>query len=305
MRIIERQELAENLELLAAQKNIYSRAKYIFGIQMLLSIPIAISAVVIAIMKPELKGYVALWGILVVIFDLFIFTPWIKRLRDNAARIQELFDTKVLGLDWSEISVGNKPEPEVIHEEANKHGLKEKDVSGLKNWYPIIIDRVPEIFGIVICQRSNVWWDARMRRKYALYMRVFLVSLAIGLIFYGLYEKKDMFGFLAYLVAPLASTYIFGYRQMVEQSAAADRLDKLKEISEKIWGDALSGEEPSTLKTKCRTLQDQIFKHRKENPPIFDFLFRWFRDGNELLMNKGAETLVNEVHSTNEEPQPL
>jgi hypothetical protein len=305
MRIIERQELAENLELLAAQKNVYSRAKNIIGIQVILSVPAAISAVIIAIMKPELKGYVALWGILVVIFDLFIFTPWIKRLRDNAARIQELFDTKVLGLDWSEISVGKKPDPEVIHEEANKHGLKEKNISGLKNWYPIIIDSVPEIFGIVICQRSNVWWDARMRRKYALYMRIFLVSIAMGLIGYGLYEKKDMFDFLAYLVTPLASTYIFGYRQMVEQNAAADRLDKLKEISEKIWSDALSGEEPSTLKTKSRALQDQIFKHRKENPPIFDFLFKWFRDGNELLMNKGAETLVKEVHSIKEEPQQL
>jgi len=297
MRIIERQELAENIELLAAQKNVYSRTKNIIGIQVILSIPVAISAVIIAIMKPELKGYVALWGILVVIFDLFIFTPWIKRLRDIAARIQELFDTKVLGLDWSEISVGKKPDPEVIYEEANKHGLKEKSISGLKNWYPIIIDSVPEIFGLVICQRSNVWWDARMRRRYALYMRIFLVSIAVGLIGYGLYERKDMFEFLAYLVAPLASTYIFGYRQMVEQNSAADRLDKLKEISEKIWSDALSGEEPSALKTKCRALQDQIFKHRKENPPIFDFLFKWFRDGNELLMNKGAETLVNEVHS--------
>jgi len=248
---------------------------------------------------------VALWGILVVVFDLFVFTPWIRRLRDLAARIQELFDTKVLGLDWSEISVGKKPDPEVIHEEANKHGLEGKCISGLKNWYPIIIDGVPEIFGIVICQRSNVWWDARMRRKYAFYIRIFLISIAIGLIGYGLYEKKDMFDFLAYLVAPLASTYIFGYRQMMEQSAAADRLDNLKEISEKIWKDALSGEELATLKIKCRALQDQIFKHRKENPPIFDFLFKWFRDGNESLMNKGAEVLVNEVNCNKVEPQQL
>jgi hypothetical protein len=305
MSIVERQDLAESIEFLAAQKNVYSRTKSIIGFQMILSIPVAISAVIIAIMKPELRGYVALWGILIVVFDLFIFTPWIRRLRDQAARIQELFDTKVLGLDWSEISVGKKPDPEVIHEEANKHGLDGERISGLKSWYPIIIDSVPEIFGIVICQRSNVWWDARMRRKYALYIRIFLVSIAVGLIGYGLYEKKDMFDFLAYLVAPLASTYIFGYRQMVEQSAAADRLDNLKEISEKIWKDALSGEELTTLKTKCRALQDQIFKHRKENPPIFDFLFKWFRNGNELLMNKGAEVLVNEVNSIKVEARQL
>jgi hypothetical protein len=299
MSIVQRQEMPENIELLAAQRNIYSRAKNIIGLQMMLSVPIAICAAITTIVKPELKGYVALWGILVVVFDLFVFTPWVKKLRDNAARIQEFFDTKVLGLDWNEISVGRRPEPEIVHEEAKKHGMEEEKIADLKKWYPTIIDKVPEIFGIIISQRSNVWWDARMRRKYTLSIRVILVSIALGLIGYGLYEKKDMFEFLAYIVAPLASTYVFGYRQMMEHSDAAERLDKLKEFSEKIWSDAMAGKDVAALKLKCRTLQDQIFDHRKKNPPIFDFLFRLFRDGNEMLMNKGAEALVSEFSQRN------
>jgi hypothetical protein len=134
-----------------------------------------------------------------------------------------------------------------------------------------------------------------MRRKYAYFIRIVLVSIALGLIGYGLYEKKDMFEFLAYIVAPLASTYVFGYRQMMEHNDAADRLDKLKDLADKVWADAVAGKEVSALKIKCRTLQDQIFDHRKRNPPVFDFLFKWFRDGNENLMNKGAETLIAEV----------
>lgn len=295
MSIIQRQELPENIELLAAQRNLYSRAKNIIGFQMMLSVPVAICAAITTILKPELKGYVALWGVLVVVFDLFVFTPWVKKLRDNAARIQELFDTKVLGLEWNEISVGKKPELEMIHEEAQKHGLDDEDISGLRKWYPVVISNVPEIFGIIISQRSNVWWDARMRRKYTFSIRFILVGIALGLIGYGLYEKKDMFEFLAYIIAPLASTYVFGYRQMMEHGDAADRLDKLKELSEKIWADAVAGKDVAVLNLKCRTLQDQIFDHRKKNPPIFDSLFRWFRDGNEVLMNKGAEALVSEV----------
>lgn len=294
MSIVQRQDLPENIERLAAQRSIYSRAKNIIGLQMMLSVPIAICAAITTIVKPELKGYVALWGILVVVFDLFVFTPWVKKLRDNAARIQELFDTKVLGLDWNEISVGKRPEPELVHEEAEKHGMNEEKIAGLRKWYPIIIDTVPEICGIIISQRSNVWWDARMRRKYALSIRVILVSISLGLIGYGLYEKKDMFEFLAYIVAPLAATYVFGYRQMMEHGDAADRLDKLKELSEKIWSDAIADKDATTLKLKCRTLQDQIFDHRRKNPPIFDFLFWLYRDGNEMLMNKGAEALVRE-----------
>lgn len=298
MSIVQRQEAPESIELLAAQRNMYSKAKNIIGLQMVLSVPVAICAAITTIVKPELKGYMALWGILIVVFDLFVFTPWVKKLRDNAARIQELFDSKVLGLDWNEISVGKKPEPELIYEEARKHGMEDGKIAGLRSWYPVVVDNVPEVCGIIICQRSNVWWDARMRRKYALSIRVILVFIALGLIGYGLYEKKDMFEFLAYIVAPLASTYVFGYRQMMEHGDAADRLDKLKELSEKIWSDAVAGKDSSALKLKCRTLQDQIFDHRKKNPPIFDFLFRWFRDGNEVLMNKGAETLVSELYQS-------
>lgn len=296
MSIIQRQEIPESIELLAAQRNLYSRAKNIIGLQMLLSVPIAICAAIITIVRPELKGHVAVWGLLVVVFDLFIFTPWVKRLRDSGARVQELFDTKVLGLDWNEIAVGKKPEREIVHEEAQKHGLTEGKIASLRKWYPVAIDKVPEIFGVIISQRSNVWWDARTRRKYSFSICIILVSIIFGLIGYAVYEKKDMFEFLAYIVAPLVSTYVFGYRQMKEHSEAADRLDKLKEISEKIWSEAVAGRDVATLKLKCRALQDQIFEHRKKNPPVFNFLFRWFRDENEYLMNKGAEALIAEVN---------
>lgn len=294
MSILQKQEMSDSIELLAAQRNIYSRAKNIIGLQMFLSVPIAICAAIIAILKPEFKGYVAIWGILVVLFDLFVFTPWVKKMRDNAARIQELFDTKVFELEWNEIAVGKKPEYELVYEEAKKHGLEAHRIVNLREWYPAVIDKVPDTFGVIICQRANIYWDARMRRRYCLAVRVILVVIALGLIGYGLYEKKDMFEFLAYIVAPLASTYIFGYRQMTEHSDAASRLDKLQGFSEKIWSDALGGKDLVEIKLKCRSLQDQIFDHRKKSPPIFDFLFKWFRNRSETLMNIGAEALVSE-----------
>lgn len=295
MSITLRQELPQNLELLAAQKNLYSRAKKIIGLQMVLSGPIAIGAAIVTIVSPDLKGYIALWGILIIGLDLFVFTPMVKKLRDSAASVQELFDSRVLGLDWNEIAVGKKPDAELVHEAAQRHGLNAEANASLRQWYPIIIDTVPEIFGIIICQRTNVWWDCTMRRKYAFFIKVVLWIIALSLIGYGLYERKDIFEFLAYMVAPLIATYVFGYRQMMEHTDAAHRLDKLKDSAEKIWSDSMVRRDATSLKNKCRQLQDQIFDHRKRNPPVFDFLFRWFRDRNENLMNKGAEALVAEV----------
>jgi len=135
--------MSENIQLLAAQRNLYSRAKNIIGLQMVLSGPIALGAAVVTISHPELKGYVALWGILIVVFDLFVFTPWVKKLRDSAARVQELFDTKVLGIDWNNIAVGKRPDPELVHEESNRHGLDEKKQMPFRKWYPVVIDTVP------------------------------------------------------------------------------------------------------------------------------------------------------------------
>ncbi|MGL6528352.1 S-4TM family putative pore-forming effector [Aeromonas hydrophila] len=299
MNILKEQETSRSIELLAAQKNIYSRAKNIIGLQMFLSVPVAICAAAIVMLKPEFKGYVAIWGLLVVVFDLFVFTPWVKKLRDNAARIQEVFDTKLFELEWNEIAVGKKPEYELVYEEAKKHGLDAERITNLKEWYPTVIDKVPSIFGVIICQRANIYWDARMRLRYCLAVRIILVLIALGVMGYGIYTKKDMFEFLAYIVAPLASTYIFGYRQMMEHGDAASRLEKLKGFSEKIWSDALDGKDLASIKAKCRALQDQIFEHRKKSPPIFDFLFKWFRNKSESLMYKGAEALVSEYVQRN------
>jgi len=219
-------------------------------------------------------------------------------LRENAAKIQELFDTHVFGLDWNEIAVGKRPEPELIHEEAKSYCFSKVKKTSLNKWYPAIINDVPDIFAVIICQRSNVWWDARVRKRYLLFICMTLVLIAVGLIGYSIFVRKDVFDFLAFIVAPIASTYVFGYRQMVEQRDAVERLNKLKEASEKIWTEALGGESVSKLWTKCRSLQDQIFDHRKRNPPTFDFLFKWFRDENESLMNKGAEVLVQQYKNS-------
>ncbi|MEZ8444938.1 S-4TM family putative pore-forming effector [Vibrio splendidus] len=294
MSIVTNQEQPKNIERLAAQKHIYSKAKQVIGLQMFLSVPVAISAAVTTILKPEWSEYIAVWGLLVVLVDLFFLQPLVKQLQDNAARIQELFDTSVFGLSWNEISVGRKPDPELVAEKANKHGLSEEQISKFRAWYPIAVNQISEPLGVLICQRSNIWWDSRMRRKYVFAIKAALIFIGLALVGYGIYEKKHLLEFLVISVLPLLSTYVFGYRQMSDHSHAANRLDDLKNLSEKLWSDALQGKNTTEIRVESRMLQDQIFEHRRSNPPIFDFLFKWFRDGNELLMNRGAQDMIDE-----------
>lgn len=303
MSIVNKQNIPSQIEMLAAQRNLYSTAKIIMGSQMVFGGPVAVCATLLGITYPVTKGYVALWGLLVLFFDLVILTPWLKKLRENGAKVQELFDCIVLDLPWNEIKVGKKPEAELIHEQATKFGHDAQKRSSLINWYPQCVQAVPAQLGSIICQRANVWWDSKLRRRYATTIFGILVVTTLSIIAYGICLNKNLFEFIAYVVAPMAAAYVVGYRQITEHRDAAERLDKLKDHAEKLWSEALSGASIETLPMKIRLLQDEIFDGRKRNPPIFDFIFKWFRDENETLMNKGAEVLVKEVEN-NKHIQP-
>src|ERR1035441_3331045 len=86
------------LQRLAAQRQLYSTAKRIFGIQLVLGGPVAIGWSLLVVVLPELTGLAAVWGALVSFSDVLWLTPWQKRLRERAARIQEAFDCDVLQL---------------------------------------------------------------------------------------------------------------------------------------------------------------------------------------------------------------
>ncbi|WP_444633373.1 S-4TM family putative pore-forming effector [Cupriavidus oxalaticus] len=297
MGIDQEQNRPANIEKLAAQRNLYSTAKRIIGLQMILSGPVAVSATVLGLLKPEYKGYVVLWGLSVLALDLLVFNPWQKKLRENAAKIQELFDCTVFGLPWNEIKAGKKPDPELIHERAGKYRQSGESVPGLQTWYPAGADSVPHDWGVVICQRANVYWDSKLRRRYAAAVTGSAIVVTLILVWVAFHKNINAIEFVTLVAAPMASAYVLAYRQFTEHRDAAERLDKLKDHSDKLFTEAIAGGSVAAIKSKSRLLQDEIFDGRKRNPPIFDFIFKMLRPQNELEMNVGAEALVSEAQS--------
>lgn len=262
---------------------------------MILSGPIAIAVTVLGLVKPDLKGYVALWGLTVLSFDSVVFTPWQKRLRESGARIQELFDCIVLGLLWNEIKAGKRPDPELIHERSQKYCNSGEPVKDLKNWYPVSVEAVPHEWGAVICQRANVFWDSKLRRRYATAVFILALLVTVMLVWVAFSKDTRFSDLIVFVAAPMASAYVIAYRQITEHREAADRLDKLRDHSGKLFAEAIGGASVTHIKTNSRLLQDEIFDGRKRNPPIFDFIFKMLRAQNELEMNKGAEALIKEA----------
>jgi hypothetical protein len=281
------------LQRLAAQRKLYSTAKRIFGWQLFLSGLLTVIFAFFVVFDPSLKVLAVSWGILITLIDIFWLTPWQNRLKDSAARIQELFDCDVLELSWNDLKAGKRPDPELIKEQSEEYAKKPLKNAPLENWYDHPeIDDLPIYVGRIACQRTNCWWDAKQRRSYATY--VILIVTLIFIIVFGLSTKYgfSMENFILKVLVPLSPVLLLGIRQYREQTDSANRLDKLKDYSESLWKDALSKKSKLELTTKSRNLQDELLEHRRKSPPIFDFIFKRLRNSYNDKMNFGLDELI-------------
>lgn len=293
--IIAIQNTDQQLQRLAAQRQLYACAKTVFGAQVILSGPIAVATALLGIAFVSLKGYIALWGVFVIVADIFWLSPWQKRLRESAAAIQEAFDCDVLSLPWSDLKAGKRPDPELVKEQSDKYARWGFKMPPLTNWYSTEVGDLPLHIGRIACQRSNCWWDSKQRRQYAVSIIAGVVVVFVVVLWLAFGRGFTVEDFVLKVVAPLAPALALGIRQFNEQMDGAARLDKLKEHAERLWNDALNGNSASEMTTAARRLQDEILESRRRSPLVFDGIFRRLQRDYEGQMNYGVAELAAEA----------
>ena len=291
------QNTEKQLQRLAAQRQLYTSAKKIFGLQLIIGGPVAIGMALVVATFPAFKSYAAFWGMLVVFCDLIWLNPWQKRLREKAAKIQEIFDCDVLNLQWNTIKIGKKPDPELVQEQAEKYRKRQKNMPSLRNWYAPVVDELPLHIGRLACQRSNCWWDSKQRRLYAIWIMAFVILTIVAVFLFSLSKGFTIEDFILKVAVLLVPCIVLGVRQFSEQNDAANRLDKLKEHSENIWKQALNAGLESEVSEMSRTLQNEIYDNRSKSPLVFDIIFRKLRNKYEIQMNYGVAEYVAEARS--------
>lgn len=292
------QNTEKQLHRLAAQRQLYATAKRVFGWQVFLAGPIAVTGVVFVLLRPEFKVYVASWGLLVALSDLFWLTPWQKSLRGSAARIQEAFDCDVLELKWNDLKAGKCPDPELVKAQSTKYEKWADKMPTLKDWYSPRVDELPLHVGRIVCQRANCWWDSTQRRHYAAWLGGFIALVFVVVCGFALGDGASLEALLLKGILPLAPALLIALRQFTEQREAADRLDKLKDHCSTIWKEALSGKSKSALTEVSRNLQDEILENRRKAPPVLDIIFKRLRNDYEASMNHAADHYVSEAKLT-------
>jgi len=295
--IPEKQNQPKQLERLGAFSQLYLQAKRLLTINTLLSVPLVIVWAFVVATMPGLQIYSALWGILIALLGIFYLTPAQKQLQVQAAKVQQLLDCDLFELDWQDFhNIGAPPQPETIYAANRKYQRRHPSYDKLKDWYPPSVGELPLSLARLVCQRTNCWWDADLRRRYAGWVITLLAVLSVGVLLIGFIGGLTIEKFFLAVVAPLFPALVLGITQYRDHMQAAANLDALKDKVNDIWSRALRNyETPDTLYRYSVQLQDAIFNNRSTSPLIFNWFYQRLRDENQESMNKGAETLVAEA----------
>lgn len=297
----EEQLQQKQLDRLAAQRQIYSDAKVVQAVQIILSVPVVIVWAILIALWPGLQVYAACWGIGLSLLDIVALNRLQVHLKERAAKVQELFDCDVLKLEWSNLKAGRKPDAEAIVQSAKKFRQLNTGDSVLRDWYPTVVGKLPIHLARILCQRLNCWWDAQLRTRYAIGVLIVDGVLIVSVFLVGLIGGLTLEKFVLAVLAPLLPAVVLGIRMFDQNLQRARVADRLKEYSEDLWGDAISGRNiPEELTIESRRLQDAIYDNRRMSPLVFDWVYRHLRTRHEEQANKGAGALIEEADKASE-----
>jgi hypothetical protein len=288
-----KQNSPDALGLLRGVRQAYAKAKRLGTIQLALSSSAALASPVAAHFAPEALPFVALYGAAVLLVDLLFLEPEAKKHQEAGAQIQERFDARVLSFPWK---VRHRPDPELRHALAKEYERSGDDDASLKNWYPSEVDALPTEQARLVCQRSNMKWDASLREDVWQHYRVALLALTLGAVSYAMLRHLSVDAAVVQVLVPVIPVGVRLARKLVEHRTASQDSDRAKRDVDRLWGRVCSGEfTPQELDDESRALQEDLFDRRRRSPQVPDFLYKRKRRDFEDQMAAAAKDMVDEA----------
>ena len=284
MSIQERQNETISIARLASQRLLYSRAKLTRNIEMFLVF------------------LVAFLGLSALAIDNFLFIHWVpvfvlavwltnqlvlKRIERNfkteAANVQEDFDCFVLDLAWPEHKGIAPPTSDRIRQLYLKDSRARGDSARFYNWYsPSNIPRDP-IQAVVFCQKMNCWWDVNLRHRWKILLWVVMGSCVFLALILGILTEVVIAEFIAY-VSSCIGVLGWGIAEIIHQEEVGQKINGLhRHLTE------LSDKE-QVLMSELRSVQDEIYEHRRTGPLVPDWFYWFYRNEQEIEVAMTEET---------------
>ena len=275
------QNREENIELLAAQRVLYNEARIYELLIFILTIVIPTLILFIKIFFENnnlFKEVSNIIPIITMLIYIFIYDKN-KDIKNNAAYIQQLFDSKVYDINFG-IKMEDIENSYTIFEKSKKILNSEKEKNKLHNWYNIDIrcNKLSSFKLILSCQIINIFWSKELKQKYInIISFIILIPILILLIInIKLYKINFIVSAISYMT-PLISFFYINIKNVKNEIKELQNV--LSNIEIKLNSDNIT--EKDIIK-----IQNSIFKYRKNSVLIFNIFYNFYKQNIEIILKK-------------------
>jgi hypothetical protein len=271
------QNSQKQIERIAAQRELYSTAKRFYGFQLFGNVLLPIVFSMISIFKSDFSVCFGLYGICFYVIDILIIEQHIEERRTKAAKIQELFDCDVLLIKKSPLKIANDIAVEEVLTYYNAYSKMTTNIEKLKDWYPQDTKEISIHYARLICQRTNCWWDSKLRFSYITKLKYICILSGLAIIVFGIMGKLQ-FEQVVLITSGLIPFFQFSSKQYYDNISANDRLQKVADYINDIWENIITKTiDINSLEEVSRRIQDEFYENRIKSPLILDSFYGLFR----------------------------
>lgn len=290
--ILASQNSDNHLNLLLAQRKVYSSAKIWSNVRYFGVFVVAVSAPTLTAFDKHLAVPLATVASIWYVLNIVLFKYLERRGAARGAIIQEEFDMRIFGMPMIAVR-----EPRILPEDMAALKMPSRramySVEKLRDWYPIE-NHLPGRVAIAIAQRANAAYTRRLLLWYASLWLTVLVVWALVAVGIGLCKGFSLETFLLAVAIPILPPLVDAWEEFTRvRSASREREALANEIHDAIAADPVS----QILPEQLLAWQSQLFSLRRDAPLVPDWLYKLLRKRNEREMLAAAKEISTRFES--------
>lgn len=288
--IIQKQNELKFIQLLKAQRRSYTIAKQCSIVEYLvIMVSIVVSVLLLLFPTSVHQSYVIIISGLLIVASI-LFDGFMKNKTFSAAKIQEEFDNDLFMLDWNDLLCESKVE----NEEIIRLAKREKE-EGLKDWYSKeILSSLPHEIAVLFCQKTNVYWDKDLRKKFRCLLYVILFGYYIIVAIIAFCKHID-FDTLCLAILPSVTFLKYIILLIKSQSLIITKKENIIRKINNLFNVYRDIKEiPSNI--NLRELQNAIYTLRTNTSKVPNWFYRFYRNLNEETIDESVRMKIKQIN---------
>ena len=260
------------------------------GILIFITIPLPIILALLIKTYPNLideKNWLFVLYLIIASLTEKVIESFIDRFKKLAASIQEMFDLFVLQIEENETLNTINVDREIIRANSKNQRTNNKKVEKVTNWYSLKIKDINTNIASILCQRTNIYYDFSVRKRYNWVMRILVIFTFLILLAISLGNDINLKSFLIEVIIPSIPVFMFAYKEINSNTESIDNLEHLKNLIEQNINNININS--NIEKSLLRKIQDRIYTNRILSPLVPDFIYIIIRPKLEDEMNYSVQ----------------